>query len=415
MVWCRGLRDPREALIERSWGPIMRIQCCVALAHVAACWSIVSLCGLVRAQESIAADTYLNQQIISVEDVETLTELAQLSDDQVQAARELLRGARSDLAVSKRRFERAEQEIDDFFTDYEDPVVKKKASDQYTTAWKRYLEDSQKAEKQFMTDLKSLLDETQAESWTRYERSRRRLLLKYCDNGVRVDLVEELRGMKLTSEERAMIKDSVERYESELDKLIGERRAMTKELGEFQPREWYMEDRPDKPQVRERMEELDKRIAAHQQQFSRMIAASLQGQRGDELVARYNRVTQRGWFRPLDDWERIRTLTKLRGISDEQRDRISALAKKSDEEMIKLIRPYVQALREREEGRGPKDDKYEEIQTQAWKDYAKVRAKLWKDSLDVLTPEQRAGYQDGTDPADERPERDIMEQRRRRW
>ncbi len=369
-----------------------------------------------RAQEVIAPDVYLNPGLLSVEDVETLTDVASLNDAQVAAARELLRGAKSDLLVARRRFDRGTDQVQDSMAAPDDAETNKKMATIFLGHWKQYLDDCTRIERQFMADLQSLLDASQREAWPRFERARRRLTLRYADTGVRVDLSEELRAMKLTPDEQSQVREARQRYEQELDSLIQQRRPLCRELDLYVPHQWYMENQPEMPEVRSKLDELDGRIADLQKRFSRLMASDLAPERADEFLTRYNRVTQSGWFGQLEDWDRLQTLLRLRGVTPEQNEAILNLARRADSQLVKAIRPYVEAMREREsDSSRVSDEEFERLGRDAWKEYMRIRSALWKDSLSSLTPEQRSGYLDGTDPADRPPDDHDPFDRRRRW
>ena len=126
-----------------------------------------------RAQETIANEVSLGSTLFTIEDLENLTDAAKLTKEQQAAALELMRSA---MARARTITLRAHRSMEDWPDEDGDQA-------KMMETWKKLGEERRTEvidlEKSVMNDLKTLLEPDQAnDGWPKFERSRRRLLLR---------------------------------------------------------------------------------------------------------------------------------------------------------------------------------------------------------------------------------------------
>lgn len=373
-------------------------------------WSIFGLllvCAPVRAQEVIARDIYVDDHLLSIDDVEFLRDAAPLSPEQTEAATMLLAGARERLATARRRQERAERKM----YSIEDEEARTK---EYRRYMERYVEDCATVEKEFMNDLRALLTEPQQGAWQRFERARRRLLIRNTTNLQRLDMVAILRNaLNVSKDGPAVITNgelvsAIEQYEQEMDLLVQQRRPLAKALGRS-TLGWAMwrEEDPkadaDCRAVAQRMAELNART---ERAFSRFLTDAQR----DAFDTRYIRAVFEGTLPRLDRHDEISDLLRTRGLSQEQKDTLRRIISEAERQLLDKCRARMTKWEQnavaylRQEQVSDDENFYQDHVAKAIKD---VHRQVWG----VLTPAQQEAYENGED-ALETPREDEDKDRR---
>ncbi|MFO0832394.1 MAG: hypothetical protein U0637_11225 [Phycisphaerales bacterium] len=358
-----------------------------------------------RAQEVIARDVYIDEHLVSVDDVEFLRDAAGLSAEQSEAAMSLLAGAKERLATARRRQERAERKM----YQIEDEEAQRK---EYRRYIERYVEDCATAEKEFMGDLRSLLTESQAGAWGRFERSRRRLLIRNTMNLERLDMVSLLRNALGASKGGGVIDgelaSAVEQYEQEVDLLVQQRRPLAKLLGRSTAgwalgREEDAKADADCRAIAVRIMELNART-------ERVFGRALTEQQRDALDLRYIRAV---WGETIPHFERdseVADVLHARGLSAAQKEEVRGIIAGAEAQLLEACRTRMTkweglaVASVKGEDRGDDENFYA---THVAKVQADVRGRVFG----VLTAAQRAAYENGEDPLEAAVEEEDKDRR----
>jgi hypothetical protein len=378
-----------------------------------------------RAQETISDQVWLGSTLFTIEDLENLTDAAKLTQDQQDAALELMRGGMARARTMALRTYRGNDDFD--WSDGEDQEKKMKE-------WKERLEKQRRevveVEKSVMEDLKSLLEPAQAdEGWAKYERSRRRLLLRSVDqvqqqaaqmqnSGASMhyyggwgqesvpDLVATIRASKLTKEDVESIGLIMEQYATSMDALIKDYRSGAKLLLKGQQGYWggWSEDsEAEKPSEGDLTKVMDsiKRMKETHVRHAQQVDNTLAGDAKDRFMRQRLRAEFKWQWTPSKRLPQLKAILKLKSLTKEQREEVTAMIKKADEELMRLA---AEGLRAQDTARLKGDDgeqknpweqmQGEEAQDRAKKE-AKVRKDLIKDAVALLDDAQKMAYETG--------------------
>jgi hypothetical protein len=370
----------------------MRVLRC--LRGVLAAVALVACVLPAYAQEVIARDVFIDEHLIAVDDVEFLRDAASLTPEQTEAAMTLLAGARERLATARRRQERAERRM--YQIEVEEDQQK-----EYRRYMTRYVEDCATVEQEFMGDLRSLLTDAQAGAWQRFERSRRRMLIRHTVNLERIDMVALLRNAigarsgahpLLQSPELA---SAIEQYEAEMDLLVQQRRPLAKALGRSTlgwatGREEDAKADADCRAVAIRMMELNART---QRAFTRFLNEPQK----DALDLRYIRAVFGGTIPRFEQDAEVGDLLRVRNLSQAQKDEMKAIIARAERDLLEKCRARFSKWEQnavgslRGEHGGDEENFYGEHVDKAQKDTRRL-------VYAVLTPAQREAFENGEDP-----------------
>jgi hypothetical protein len=200
----------------------------------------------------------------------------------------------------------------------------------------------------YLTDLRSMLSEEQAESWPAAERVYRRgtSLGSLMRSEARVDLEELVREQRPEALARAEVSNVLERWAVQVDGLLQERERRSEALkgdAEMDLKVVLMggDDDPF-----EELREIDARIASAGDQTLRTLAAVLEddGLREAWLRKAYTRV-----FRQTQAEARLEAAMALENLTDDQRSQLEAAGSQHERDASAARSRWVQAEREREE------------------------------------------------------------------
>lgn len=402
----------------------MNWACGVAGAAVV-CVAMVASPTQARAQETISDQVWLGSTLFTIEDLENLTEAAKLTQDQQDAALELMRGGMARARTNALRTYRGGEDFD--WNDGEDQEKKMKE-------WQDRLEKQRRevveVEKSVMEDLKSLLEPSQAdEGWAKFERSRRRLLLRSVDqvqqqaaqlqnSGASMhyyggwgqesvpDLVATIRASKLTKEDVESIGTIMEQYATSMDALIKDYRSAAKLLLKGQQGYWGgwsddgTQDKPSEGDLTKIMDSI-KRMKETHVRHAQQVDNTLKGDAKDRFMRQRLRAEFKWQWTPSKRLPQMKAILKLKSLTKEQREEVTEMIKKADDELMRLAAEGLRAqdverLKGDESG---KQNPWERMQTdearERMKKESKVRKDLIKDAVALLDDAQKTAYETG--------------------
>jgi len=379
---------------------------------------------LARAQETISDQVWLGSTLFTIEDLENLTEAAKLTQDQQDAALELMRGG---MARARTMALRTYRGSDDF--DWNDGEDQEKKMKEWQDRLEKQRREVVEVEKSVMEDLKSLLEPAQAdEGWAKFERSRRRLLLRSVDqvqqqaaqmqggNNMHYfgawgqesvpDLVATIRASKLTKEDVESISLIMEQYATSMDALIKDYRAGAKLLLKGQQGYWggWSDDsEAEKPSEGDLTKVMDsiKRMKETHVRHAQQVDNTLTGDAKDRFMRQRLRAEFKWQWTPSKRLPQMKAILKLKSLTKEQREEVTGMIKKADEELMRLAAEGLRAqdtarLSGSEEANQNPWERMqgEEAQARAKKE-AKVRKDLIKDAVALLDDAQKMAYETG--------------------
>lgn len=369
----------------------------------------LALTGGARGQDTLTLDYGPGSWLIGSDEVRAITEIVGLTSEQNAAARELLRGAKAELQIQDRRVQRAMMPL--YSTMWIQGDAGAKARKQMETHQLAFAESCEKVEKQFFADVMSLLEADQLAKWPTFERARRRTLLAWTGASSQSDLSMLVRGMELTPEEKSTLAPMLERYETELDALILERRGVMRQNRVWMSHRMEQDDPKKFEAVQTQLNEIDGRIGSLQRTHAQILGGRLGGERGQILMATASTAPQ--YFSTLDQQHQFRELLRLRGVTDEQRTKIRKLLTAGEAEFRRQTSDFFTLTEKQQKGEPVNDEEFQAKYQAAQLQFASVCDKYWKLAFEQLTDAQRRGYTDGTDPATEGE--DDREMRGHRW
>lgn len=355
--------------------------------------------SLARAQDTLTPYFGPGSWIIGSDETRAMRDILKLTPDQYQLCRDLARGARSEMGVLERKYQRAGMLHDQtMWVETPEGEAARKAFDALQT---RHAAECERIEKQFLSDAKGLLDAAQSPHWETFERARRRIILQWFEevDATNADLARLVRGMTLTSEEREGVTLALEKYEHDVDALILEYRAIIKERPHWSSSRWYrnVQEDPEEIDANKKKHDIAVRMGRTQRTYAQMLAGRLPGERGEEILRAIEPM--RGWYGPMSQDHRLREIMRVRGVTDEQRAAMRAVFSKAEREFRRNAGEYFDLTAKQAKGEDVDEELMQKAQTKTQESYAKARAAALKGALDALTPEQRRGYEDGTDEA----------------
>lgn len=397
-----------------------------SLALLCAIAGFVALAPASRAQETVSDQVWLGSALFTIEDLENLTEAAKLNQDQQDAALELMRGGMARARTLALRTYRGGDEWD--WGDGADMEAKMK---EWKEKQKKQREEVVDVEKSVMNDLKTLLEPAQAdEGWSKFERSRRRLLLRGVqqvqqqvaqlaaqggDGGMNVsysygtqnevpDLIATVRSSKLSKSDMDSIATIMDQYATSMDALIKDYRGAAKTmLHGGQGYYWGDGGEDAKPSDGDikTINDSIKRMGETHIKYAHQVDSTLRGDAKDRFMRQRLRAEFKWQWMPSKRLPQMKGILKLKSLTSEQKEQLGGLMKKTDNELLRLAS---ESLRKQDE---QKLSGKEEDNENPWaymqgadaqerqKKEAKIRKDLVKDALALLDDGQKAAYETG--------------------
>jgi hypothetical protein len=400
---------------ERGWmvGWKAGVVCALAIAWAA---------PQTRAQEVISGEVSLGSSLFTVEDLENLSEAAELTKEQQEAARELMRGAMARARTITLRAHRNMQGWEDV-----DPADMENAMAEWKERGEKQREEVLDLEKSVMNDLKTLLEPKQAdEGWPKFERARRRLLLRtvqqvqqrtamaqqeegsfnymsHMYEGDVPDLIGTVRASKLSDADMSAIQMPLEQYASNIDMLVREYRTAAASLLSKQDAMFFgafHHAELTKDQAGTIEEKIKKMRMAHVR-AAKQVGETLKGEGRERFLRQRMRAEQRWQWQPSKRLPQVRAVLKIRSLSESQRSKINELIKQADG---KLIESAAQTLHDQDEAillekKPDEENPWASMQTpeamERVKNESRIRRDLVRDIVAELNDTQRNAYETG--------------------
>lgn len=396
--------------------------------------AIVCLAGIpsiAHAQETISDQVWLGSALFTIEDLENLTEAAKLSDDQRDAALELMRGGMARARTMALRSYRGTDDWDWSDMSGEDSMAKMK---EWQDKQKKQQEEVVEVEKSVMNDLKTLLEPPQVdEGWPKFERSRRRLLLRsvpqvqqhamqlaaqagkssemevamsYSGFGMDSevpDLIATIRAAKLSKGDMDSIAIVTEQYSTSMDALIKDYRGAAKTL--LKAQQGFMGFGMDEEQAKpsegdiKTIQDVVKRMGETHIKYAHQIDNELKGDAKDRFMRQRLRAEFKWQWTPSKRLPQIKAILKLKSLSKDQKEEITSLMKKADDELLRLAAENLRKQDEQQLTGKDKENPWEYMQNEEGRERvkkeAKIRKELIKDVVNVLDDNQKTAYETG--------------------
>ena len=388
--------------------------------------------GVARAQEAVSDQVWLGSMLFTNDDLENLHDAVTLTSEQREASLELMRGAMSRARTMTLKTMRGMQDMSDEMMDEED---QEKQTKHWGERQKKSRDEVLAVEKEVMNDVKSLLEGKQVdEGWPKFERSRRRILMRamgennmygggymhgggeddegepsFVQESPLADMIAIVRASKLSPAERELVAPALATYESGTDALIQEWRPLGRKFERENSYFSYDPTEQAQPSKEERagMRSAKNKMLKLQIRTARAIDDAVSGPAEDRFLRERLRTESNYRWQSLRRTPQVAGVLKLRSISPQQKKEILALVDKAEEQMI----AFAIADRKKLDDRVLQEKKLtQEEQMAQWtskeaktkaKEMLKTTKKLTSEMLAVLTPEQRNAYESGFENQDD--------------
>ncbi len=370
---------------------------------------VTALCcaTVARAQELIARELMdLNAStLITIDDIEYLHDATHLSNDQFESAQLLFSGAKSGLEQARRKEQRASRAADLIENEAEQDKLRREAS-------KQYLEDLAAIEKSFMQDVKGILTPDQDEGWLKFERMRRRLLIRRTMDLQKVDLVSFLRRATSDGATLTQLSDEVDRYEKDLDLLIQQRRSIAKDIG----RNWFSrkhDGEKDDPNADQNIRNIAAKICELQASTAKRWADLLPETPREKFSRRYFDVCHGGVGTSTGRIQIVKELSRIASLTQDQKDTIKHIIQEADAKKMSINWNHVKSW----EQHVVADLRNQPTPPDAglgdyWAKVKDIERAVIRDVQNVLTPAQMEAYKDGVDLDEDNSDEDAERDRR---
>lgn len=365
------------------------------------------------AQEVVTDQVWLGGSMFTIDDLENLDEAVKLSPEQKDAALTLMRGAMAKARTITLKCNRAQESREDGVT-----------GESSEAAWNRYkelmtevLQEFPTLEREVMMDLRALLSEDQSNAgWDRFERSRRRLILRDAQGFMSFvqqqiprapgagapatdplpDLFAMTRAAKPTPEERAQTDPILENYSVTIDRWLQSWRPLHKRYNRTHRRFWFgggdVPDEADKA----RLEELFSEARRHYVQAACKVEAALRAESGSRFLRQRLYAESRWTWHRAKKFPGMVMVLRLGSLTDAQRERVLFLAADADQ---RLLQNAVDLLHFKDDATLAEKPVSNHEFGLAWSKRHEreqaIRKELMREVVALLTPEQREAYETG--------------------
>ncbi|HLO41047.1 MAG TPA: hypothetical protein VK176_08490 [Phycisphaerales bacterium] len=269
---------------------------------------------------------------ISTRSVEKYARILELTDDQRETVKSLHEGYQATYKAAADKLQKELEEIREAFEDSQDGSV---FAERMPQAQKQFREASNKAEAEFFSDFKVVLNEQQGARWEKVERARRRetLLRGGSLSGDSVDLTEVVEGLKLTGTLEP-IHEAVNQYEVDLDRVLQSKKSMMDKQSDIALNGILNID--DLRKRSDEMKEISGKIKQVNQDYARRIEQVLP----DDVRPAFSAAVKRQTFPRVYKVSQVsRTMDaalKLSDLDSNQKESIRALKESYDRQVAPL-------------------------------------------------------------------------------
>lgn len=359
--------------LARSGLPLVAI-CCVGMASVA--YGGPCIAELVE-RENI-------RQAISPETVDDFVWAVEATPEQASLARVLVEGARTELArVINRhlRQSRAGCTLEELLASEANVVT-----------------GARKIEEQLLSDLRSLLTQTQAGQFEKFERARRRVLIPSEDWGpLSFDVIKLLRKAGVDAAADPELSAALQRFDIEGDKALVARLEAKREYFKVvrEPYDGSPESQARQNGARRRWESTQQEHLRLQAQILQIILPRLSEQLQNQIVRASLPEKRLGFFGSAinpDQRPIVREVRRLK-LTPAQQERVNTLVTEAEREVLALARKYIQENAAYVLGSEEFRQKQRTTPANAFLgDISTIEKKLDTEVLAVLTVQQRGDY-----------------------
>lgn len=395
----------------------------IVTAMLTAAVAVSSLPHRALAQETIAGEVWLGSTLFTIEDLENFADAAKLNADQKEAAAELMRGA---MARARTMSLKTYRDMGIFEDQDETPEASAKKMEDWQEKQKKQAREVVEIEKSVMNDLKALLEPAQIEEgWPKFERARRRLLLRSIEDVQRTmtmmkqrdglqpgmpymedetntipDLVATVRASKLSDSDFNALSTILEQYAKNLDGLITEYRAAAKPI--LSPRMFaaYSSEMKFSDEDATRTKDAIKRMRQTHVRFAKQVDEALKGDARDRFMRQRLRAEFMWEWQPSKRQPQVLAIQRIRSLSKEQKESIARAIKDADTKLLRLAADSLRqrdekVLQDREQDKKPWEYMNDPESQERMKKEQKLRAQLIKDLVALLNDKQKTAYETG--------------------
>lgn len=343
------LAATRPAKARRVLGGLAALACAAAVALAPA--PAVAQLGMFRGMSDF-------RPAVSSKELDRYGKLFTLSQQQMDAAKELLASYTGEFEqMSKERRDKM-KEISDEFQESRDFTV----MEQMGPLMEKYSKKSTDLETTFLSDFKTLLKEEQAGQWPRFERTRRRE--KTIDQGTvsgeSVDLVRIVDDLNLSDEGRKPMADSLEQYEVDLDRALTERNKISQEQQEqFMPKGGgggsFAIDFDAMNAAMEKVQEAGGKVRDVNQRYARTLEGLMPEAELPKFKMAVKRQTFPQVYKPSRTARALESAEKFDDLDSKQKEEIKAIREQYERDIQTANDRLAAAIAEDEKsGNGPK-------------------------------------------------------------
>jgi len=348
---------------------------------------------LARAQDSITYYLRTEAHPFPARHLNIARNRLDLSDEQYSQARDLWEGTNEEILRTRIRLRRKEQALQ---FQFEDGNFKE---DKYTAAWLELTRDNLtekvRLEESMLSDLRSLLTETQTPNWDKFLRDRRIECLKDSSFIAWPTINDLLDAMKLSDAELDAIQEPLEEHLTEFDTVVKSFLAQRKVVIALN------RDKPDGDHESERAKLRTQSAAVRESILKgiRSVGSKLPFEKAQDLQLRYEEMeTARlsGWTKAIRE-EPFRDYLAISSLTKTQKNQLEEIANNLDRRSLRLYSKHT--LEDRNRMLGLPDPK--DAPSYDWEKFSiehnAIRKEARTRSWAVLTDAQKKAYTDGTD------------------
>ncbi len=352
---------------------------------------------------------------INSEQLEKFSGMLKLSDDQHDAAKALFDGYFQSHQARAEKMRTVMEDARETFRESRDPSVFQEMGEKM----RAFREESQKAEKGFMDDVKSLLTPEQEPAFASVERARRREAGMRRNpmsvSGERADLIAIVEKLKLPEEAHAGLVPVLDSYEQDLDRELVKRDEL-REKAEGQQQQIFAAMRGDgggdmaaiEKMIKENREAM-MRVREVNRKYARQIESLLPADSAPTFALEFKKASFPDIYRDRYAARVIAAAEKME-LTEEQRNGIAAVRDSYTRDSDGLNKQNEAATEEREAnftlqnmmgGGGMNTERMQELRQQR----ENIENTAVKKVQDLLTAEQKAKLPERREGGDGQQER----------
>lgn len=338
-----------------TWSRLRSGVACVCIG-TAAMLPVVAVPGEAVAQARMSMNSGMGPgaSVITSRDLRKWSTILGLSSDQMDAAKTLHEAYREAHGAETKAMMDVMREAQSDFMETQDTSAFKDVAGKSAAIGERITA----LDRQFMDDIKSLLDARQSELWPKVERHNRRVksLPGGMLSGEAANLITVVEDLKI-SEPTPELKDAIEQYELDLDKAIVERDTRRKAL-EKQSQELMKDFDPTKMDIgkmRAIMQDTRKAgvpVRDVNLRHSRLLASAIPADLKPDFDTRIRRALYPRIYRESHPDKSFKAALAFDDLTAEQRDAVTRLADAYTRDLSALNDRWAAAVAEEERDGG---------------------------------------------------------------